>query len=437
LAAHLRKCKKAAIGLALIAEDVRQYEIDCRQAKRCKISSAEHLEVVPEVEELMDVDPEPMAPTTPIDTPSPSTDAPGPSTSRYGRVRRLPSKYQDMEINSREIGQSLSHMPSFRTQKQQREEAEIAEAERRRGIPSPTPPSSPTPPIELERFRTKEDEFGRFRIYRKRPISELSNTPLLDHNDFSESGEIPQGHPENIASGLRMPVAFVAGLSSLIDLFVNTTIALLIQWFCSGTGQKSTADVQRLIDDVILHEDFKAEDLQGVNLVGELKKLDTFESSLEDQGWKKGNVKISVPCPKNKVAESKAVEFEIEGLLYRDLTTVIKNACQDETTIDSFHTTPFKEMWKPLDNASPIRLYGEAYTSDEMISAYEEVQNIPPHPDHPDAENVVVELAPYSDATLLAQFGTVFLWLVYIYFVNLPPMRHIIRPTSLRYVFFI
>ncbi|KAF9642728.1 hypothetical protein BDM02DRAFT_3192785 [Thelephora ganbajun] len=197
------------------------------------------------------------------------------------------------------------------------------------------------------------------------------------------------------------------------------TIALLIQWFCSGTGQKSTADVQRLIDDVILHEDFKAEDLQGVNLAGELKKLNTFESSLEDQGWKKGNVKISVPCPKNKVVESKAVEFEIEGLLYRDLTTIIKNACQDETTIDSFHTTPFKEMWKPSDNASPIRLYGEAYTSDEMISAYEEVQNIPPHLDHPDAENVVVELTPYLDATLLAQFGTAFLWPVYIYFGNL------------------
>ncbi|KAF9641970.1 hypothetical protein BDM02DRAFT_3194162, partial [Thelephora ganbajun] len=127
---------------------------------------------------------------------------------------------------------------------------------------------------------------------------------------------------------------------------------------------------------------------------------------LEGQGWKKGSVKISVPCPKNKVVESKAVEFEIEGLLYRDLTTVIKNVCQDETTIDSFHTTPFKEMWKPSDNASPVRLYGEAYTSDEMISTYEEVQNVPPHPDHPDIENVVVELAPYSDTTMLAQFGT-------------------------------
>ena len=353
----------------------------------------------------------------PIDIPPPPIDTP--STSRYGRIRRLPPKYQDMEINSREVGPSLIHMPSFKTQKQRIEEAEIAEAERRRGLPSPTPPHSPTPPVELETFTTEEDEFGRFRIYRQHPTSELSNTPPPDHNDFAESGEICQAHPENLVSGLQMPVTFIAGLSSLVGLFMNATVALLIQWFCSGTGQKSTADVQCLINDVILHEDFKAEDLQGVNLARELKKLDTFELSLEDQGWKKGSVKISVPCPKEKIVESEAVEFEIEGLLYRDLTSIIKNACQDKATSDSFHTTPFKEMWQSSENTPPVRLYGEAYTSDEMISAYEEVQNIPPHPDYPNAENVILELAPYSDTTMLAQFGNAFLWPVYIYFANL------------------
>ena len=351
-----------------------------------------------------------------MDVPLFPIDAPTPSTSRSGRIRQLPTRYQDMEINSCEVGPGLSHMPSFKTQKQQAEEAEM---ERRQGLPSPIPPSSPAPPVELEMFRTEEDEFGRFRIYNRRPALELSNTPLPDYNDFGESSEIHRARSEDLASGLRMPVAFIAGLSDLVGLFMNATVALLIQWFCSGTGQKSTADVQHLVDDVILHEDFKAEDLQGVNLTRELKKLDTFESSLQDQGWKKGSVKISVPSPRDKVAESEAAEFEIEGLLYRDLTAVIQNACQDETTMDSFHTTPFREMWRSSDDMPPIRLYGEAYTSDEMINAYEEIQNVPPHPDHPDAEHVVVEISPYSDATMLAQFGTASLWPVYFYFPNL------------------
>ena len=348
-----------------------------------------------------------------MDVPLPPVDAPVPSTSR------LPSRYQEMEISLPEVGPSLFHMSNSEIQQQQVEETEIAKAERYEGPLSPTPPHSPIPPVEFETFRTQEDEFGRFRVYSRHPTSELSNTPLPDHNDFAESGEAHQADPENLASGLRMPVAFIAGLSSLMDLFMNATVALLVQWFCSGTGRKSTADVQHLIDDVILHEDFKAEDLQGVNLARELRKLDTFESSLQDQGWKKGSIKISVPCPKEKVAESEAAEFEVEGLLYRDLTAIIQNACQDNTTMDSFHTTPFKEMWKPSDTTPPIRLYGEAYTSDEMITAYEEVQNIPPHPDYPNVENVVVELAPYSDATMLAQFGTAFLWPGYIYFGNL------------------
>lgn len=216
-----------------------------------------------------------------------------------------------------------------------------------------------------------------------------------------------------------MPVALISGLSDLIGLFMSATVALLVQWFYSGTNQKSIAEVQRLIDDVILHEDFNTEDLQGVDLGAELKKLDAFELSLEGQGWKKGSVKISVPCPKHKVDEPEAAEFEVGGLLYRDLTAVIKNACQDEGTMDAFHTTPFKEMWRPSEDAPPIRIYGEAYTSDEMIDAYEEVQNVPPHPECPDVENVVVELSPYSDATMLAQFGTASLWPVYMFFPNL------------------
>ena len=436
LSTHLRQCQKAATGLASVAHQIEQHGAHQQQVKWHRVSSVEPLEDVPEVEESMDVDlevsiiedapenrhltshssyqdnsqPDRDSPPSAEVLPPP-VNAPTPSTSRYGRICHLPLRYEDMEIDSHEIGPGLSHIPTSKTLRQQ-------EKERQQDFPSPTPPHSPTPQVELEMFKTGEDEFGRFRIYHQRPTSELSNTPPPDHNDFAESGESYPGHPENVASGLRIPATFVAGLSSLIDLFMNATVALLIQWFCSGTGQKSTADVQCLIDEVILHDDFKAEDLQGVKLAQELKKLDTFESSLEGQGWKKGSVKISVPCPKNKVSEDEAMEFEVEGLLYQDLTSIIKIACQDEVT-EPFHTTPFQEMWRPSDDTPPIRLYGEAYTSDEMISAYEEVQNIPPDPDYPGVEHVVVELAPYSDGTMLAQFGTAFLWPLYIYFGNL------------------
>ena len=58
-----------------------------------------------------------------------------------------------------------------------------------------------------------------------------------------------------------------------------------------------------------------------------------------------------------------------------------------------------------------------------MINAYE-VQKILPHLGHPDAKRVIIELVSCSDATILAQFGTAFLWLVYIFFSNLSKYFH-------------
>ena len=109
---------------------------------------------------------------------------------------------------------------------------------------------------------------------------------------------------------------------------------------------KSLADIQSLINTVILHEDFNPEDLQGVNINKEIKKLDAFESSREGMGWKEGSVKIRVPCPGHKQDELTAEEFEVEGVLYRDLVDIVISACQDPNAVDSLHTTPFKEMWK-------------------------------------------------------------------------------------------
>jgi hypothetical protein len=84
---------------------------------------------------------------------------------------------------------------------------------------------------------------------------------------------------------------------------------------------------------------------------------------------------------------------------------VIKSACRNEATANTFHTTPFQEMWKQskMEHQSSCM---EKDTSDEMINAYKEVQNIPPDPNYPDVKNVVVAMAAYLDATMLAQFGT-------------------------------
>ena len=56
LSVHVGRCKKAKIGFCEIFDDVQQYEADHQQAKRRKTSHLGHLEIVPEVDEPMDVD---------------------------------------------------------------------------------------------------------------------------------------------------------------------------------------------------------------------------------------------------------------------------------------------------------------------------------------------------------------------------------------------
>ena len=346
--------------------------------------------------------------------PSPSLpedpdEVPEASGSRPRRNAQLPLRFRDSGLNS--------YLPNYMSQQQQENEAAAEVAAMQADSPIPTPPQETTP-VGLEMTLTESDEFGRYRIYWKRPDHEPENLPQPDHNDFVT--EIHQGNSGDLAAGLSMPVVnFLSDLPGLLGLFVNATIALLVQWFYSGTSTKSLTDVQKLIDEVILHEDFRAEDLQGINFSQEVKRLDTFESSLEGKGWNKSSVRIKVPCPGHRQDEAEAEEFEVEGVLHRNLIDIVKIACQDPDTLNSFHTTPFTEMWQPSEDAKPIRLYGEAYTSDEMINAYEEVQNIPPDPDNPDIENVVAEILVYSDATRLAQFGTASAHPIYFFFGNL------------------
>jgi hypothetical protein len=318
-------------------------------------------------------------------------------------------RFRDDDLNS--------YLPHYMSQAQQREEAAAEEAARQANLSTPTPSPRPVTPVELQTVQTESDEFGRYRIYRKRPDHEPGNIPQPDHNNFTS--ETHQGNAEELASGLGLPLPSLSELPALLGVFLNTTITLLVQWFYSASSTKSLADVQNLIDNDISHEDFRAEDLQGVDFAREVKKLDAFESSLEGKGWKESSVRIKVPCPGHQKDEAEAAEFEVPGVFHRDLVDIIKIACQDPDTLDSFHTTPFREMWKPSEDADPIRLYGEAYTSDEMISAYEEVQSIPPDPEHPDVENVVAEILVYSDATHLAQFGTASVHPAYFFFGNL------------------
>jgi hypothetical protein len=167
------------------------------------------------------------------------------------------------------------------------------------------------------------------------------------------------------------------------------------------------------------------EGLNGFKAATELRRLDEFaaQSPIAGGPWQTGSVRIKMPCMRTHSpsfsTEEDAPEFEIPGVRYRSLVDLLTSKIQDPSTSGSFVHTPFTEWWCPPGSTNPIRIYGEAYSSDIAVQLFEEVKGIPPPVDHPEIESVIVLLMLGSDATHLAQFGTASLWPVYVFFGNM------------------
>jgi hypothetical protein len=194
----------------------------------------------------------------------------------------------------------------------------------------------------------------------------------------------------------------------------------------SGTPMLSvqkTTEIARILGS--LGSDLNPVDLSNFDAALEHKKLDAYLASApegvfhHEDGWLESSVRIRLPLDKTKMPESSAAELEVGGLFHRDIIDVISSVYQSDA-VRSFNHIPFKQFWKPSDDSSPERLYGEIFTSEVMLDADNDIRqcclenNSDPQPS--DLEAVSVPLLFYSDSTHLANFGSASCWPVYMFF---------------------
>jgi len=181
---------------------------------------------------------------------------------------------------------------------------------------------------------------------------------------------------------------------------------------------------------------FNAFDQKKINVSQLNKRLDAY--SLEDHlacaDWTNGSVKLRLPLIGVKCLESEAPEFEVilKGMPDRKLFDVIKGALQSHAASD-FHFIPFSEHWKPDPNGPAVRVYGEAFSSDAMREAYEEIQRKNQTCDGPDVEVAIASTSMYSDSTRL---GSSSLRPMYIFFGNQSKYDRCILPISSSSLFY-
>ncbi|KIM48502.1 hypothetical protein M413DRAFT_7405 [Hebeloma cylindrosporum] len=189
--------------------------------------------------------------------------------------------------------------------------------------------------------------------------------------------------------------------------FLNALTFLLMSWFYNSKGIISFNEVDKLVQEVIQHEDVNAADFGPTfSISHELKRLDKDQISTSPgsseplpfgpgDGWIESSVSIPVPCDGLKFhAEADAPRFE----------------AYSEPAADKFHTTLFKEYWKPSEDEPEERIYSETFMADVFNDEYKRLWATPREGPNADLEPFIAAMMLYSDAIHLMNFGTASLY---------------------------
>ena len=191
-------------------------------------------------------------------------------------------------------------------------------------------------------------------------------------------------------------------------------------WFYNSLTQKSLKDLNGLVRNVILANDFNRKDLQDFSAQRETWRLDEAPHDLSlshfaSDGWHTASIPIHLPCKKVKQPEDAAPKFHVKGLHYCKITEVIRSAFE-EPAAQRFHTALYKLFWQLDKTHLPERVITKLYTADAMLQEHENIKSSPVAGCN--LETVIAAIMLWSGSTHLASFGNAALWPIYLFLGN-------------------
>lgn len=362
------------------------------------------------------------------------------SVSRSGRVRRPPRALQDF-LPSSTGGLPAHILTHFQPAQPTPSSPQPAAAEPAYTHSQGSSHARTLSPVPTEVVATEANHFGVFRQYpvapRREPAEETSLYELCDHTFIQRARRKPpgtavRGFGRVIAERIRLQALSpthpppTAPVQPWYFPFLNPTSFLLMEWQYTGANLKSNGEIQRLVDEVILCDQFNPRDLRGFDVSRETARLDNTDAL---DGWHRAS--LSIPVPKAKVkypSEQDAPHFVIEDVYHRRLLDVIKEAAADEDTT-TYNWIPYELNWnRPLDDGSrdpqgcpitePVRLYSDVVNSQEALDEYARIRDWAKQHcnDPPEVEIGLVPILIWSDSTQLANFGNASMWPIYVFF---------------------
>lgn len=306
------------------------------------------------------------------------------------------------------------------------------------------PTSNSFSSVVSQGFRTPRNAFRLLRQYFSSSPPSHDPEELVDFSDLCDGhGEVPNAQasedsdnivgdvPQDMMPSIPLPM-------SSFSPYPNESSFLLGEWYWNGGRQKSQADFRSLLD-IVGRPDFCPEDVRCTNWHAIDAKLgenefdeeghttvgDGSEEWLDDSGWRKSSITVSVPFHR-RAKHPGPKDFFAGHLYHRSLVSVIKETLSDPVESQHFHYEPFALLWEkhPTSDSEDarVRVHGELYTSPIFLEVHRDLQEAPNEPNCT-LQKVVVACMFLSDATHLTQFGTAKLWPGYLMFGNYSKYR--------------
>jgi len=201
-----------------------------------------------------------------------------------------------------------------------------------------------------------------------------------------------------------------------MSVYINKSAGLVVDWQNTRSSVKSINKINCLFHKVILHLEFRLNNLRTFNAVCENWKADMADtnSSLL-QSFQHAEIQISISLGSKDISPCLVA---IPGLYFCKLTSLIKEIFKSPL-LSMFHFTPFKMFCMWPDGKGNECIFSEMYNSDIFWEEHKKVQCTPMDDLAYKQKKVIAALMFWFDATHLATFGTVKLWPIYLHFRNL------------------
>ena len=118
-------------------------------------------------------------------------------------------------------------------------------------------------------YKTEPNEYGLFQVYTTLPSLDPKDETTIDSLCDAPSFAVAEPDGGFWWSGFSTLACNVVNENNFAP-FLSATVFCLMNWFYSGSNMKSVAELDRLIKEVLLADDFDKKDLDDFNATPEL-----------------------------------------------------------------------------------------------------------------------------------------------------------------------